>query len=212
MNHGKHESFQFLEDPIGVNRDFLASVVMPGDLVVDATCGNGHDSFFLRNQIGAQGVLFAYDIQQSAILATEGMINKGGEICRGTTFLLNRSHKDLAEVALYIKSHPGRRLKSVVYNLGYLPGGTREIATQSDITIKSVKNALDLLQNHGVISIMVYAGHDKGNELAAVKCFLSSLNPAIYAVVSLAFTNRQNSPHLFWIEKRLKQVGKIGAQ
>ena len=45
----------------------LAEVLQPGDLAVDATLGNGHDTLFLANCIEAQGCLIGFDVQQGAI-------------------------------------------------------------------------------------------------------------------------------------------------
>jgi hypothetical protein len=38
-------------------------VLQPGDVAVDATCGNGHDSLFMAQAIGPTGELHAVDVQ-----------------------------------------------------------------------------------------------------------------------------------------------------
>ena len=48
----------------------LQTELQAGDFVIDATAGNGHDSLALANLIGAQGRLWAIDIQEQAIAAT----------------------------------------------------------------------------------------------------------------------------------------------
>lgn len=40
-----------------------AQVLQPGDVAVDATCGNGHDSLFMAQCIGSTGHLHAVDLQ-----------------------------------------------------------------------------------------------------------------------------------------------------
>lgn len=45
-----------------------ASLVSPGDTVVDATCGNGHDTLALARLVGPHGCVIALDIQVSAVL------------------------------------------------------------------------------------------------------------------------------------------------
>ena len=45
-------------------------VVKTGDLVVDATAGNGHDTLFLANLVGSTGRVIGFDIQESAIQST----------------------------------------------------------------------------------------------------------------------------------------------
>lgn len=46
--------------------------LQPGDIVLDATCGNGHDTLALAEYIGApiSGTLIALDIQERAIVRT----------------------------------------------------------------------------------------------------------------------------------------------
>ena len=40
-----------------------AGFAREGDTVVDATCGNGHDSKWLAQAVGPTGTLYAFDIQ-----------------------------------------------------------------------------------------------------------------------------------------------------
>ena len=49
------------------------SIIRAGDTVIDATCGNGHDSLVLAKQTltKTSGHLYCIDIQQSAILSTQ---------------------------------------------------------------------------------------------------------------------------------------------
>ena len=43
----------------------LLKVVEPGDFVIDATMGNGHDTAFLAELVGPSGEVFAFDIKRS---------------------------------------------------------------------------------------------------------------------------------------------------
>ena len=43
------------------------SVLREGDLAVDATAGNGHDTVFLAQAVGETGKVFAIDVQAAAI-------------------------------------------------------------------------------------------------------------------------------------------------
>ncbi|GFR43699.1 hypothetical protein Agub_g4809, partial [Astrephomene gubernaculifera] len=47
-----------------------AQVLRPGDIAVDATCGNGHDTLFLAQAVGPTGHVYGYDIQEAAISST----------------------------------------------------------------------------------------------------------------------------------------------
>ena len=54
----------------------ISSYVRPGDIVIDATCGNGHDTLRLA-QMGPAAV-FAFDVQPEAIDATRTLLHKEG--------------------------------------------------------------------------------------------------------------------------------------
>ena len=45
----------------------LRERLLPGDLAVDATAGNGHDTHFLAQLTGPDGRVFAFDVQEQAI-------------------------------------------------------------------------------------------------------------------------------------------------
>ena len=49
----------------------LDTRLQPGDVVVDATAGNGHDTLFLAKRVLPGGQVFAFDIQAEAIRQTE---------------------------------------------------------------------------------------------------------------------------------------------
>ena len=46
--------------------DVLRQVVQPGDTVVDATLGNGHDTLMLCELVGETGRVIGFDIQPDA--------------------------------------------------------------------------------------------------------------------------------------------------
>jgi len=41
-----------------------------GEVVIDATAGNGHDTLFLAQQVGASGTVYSFDVQEEAIRIT----------------------------------------------------------------------------------------------------------------------------------------------
>ena len=49
-------------------------------------------------------------------------------------------------------------VRMIAYNLGYLPGGNKELTTESSTTIASVKAAQEILMAGGMISITCYPG------------------------------------------------------
>ncbi len=45
----------------------LRESLKEGDIAIDATCGNGHDTLFLSQTVGSAGKVYGFDIQEQAI-------------------------------------------------------------------------------------------------------------------------------------------------
>ena len=88
-------------------RDILLRAVQPGDTVVDATMGNGHDTLFLAGRVGPQGRVYAFDIQKDAVESTRKLLAEQDLADRVT--LLCRSHAELAEAVRERSAAPRRR-------------------------------------------------------------------------------------------------------
>ena len=134
-------------------------------MLVDATCGNGHDSYFLAT---FTGTLYCIDIQETAIQNTKNKLSSFEQVS-----FHQRSHEDLSFI-------PGA-IDLIVYNLGYLPGGDKKMITTHKSTIKSLSCALDKLSPKGMISVMIYTGHSGGEEEKQnIIHFLHSLEKNIF--------------------------------
>src|SRR5690625_7389394 len=53
----------------------LEESINKGELVIDATCGNGNDTVFLSELVGREGHVLAFDIQKQAIQNTKNLLN-----------------------------------------------------------------------------------------------------------------------------------------
>ena len=175
-------------------RDALRQAVKPGDTVVDATMGNGHDTLFLAEQVGAQGRVFAFDIQEDAVESTRKLLEEHRLADRVT--LICRSHADLAEAV-------PRNLAAAVFNLGWLPGGDHRITTCCASTKKAVLGALDCLKPGGIVTVCAYPGHEEGSrELEMLVRLLSELSNRAYNVLRQTFLNAgAGAPECFIIQK-----------
>src|SRR6185436_10014836 len=61
------------------------------------------------------------------------------------------------------------KVKLIVYNLGYLPGGNKSLTTLTSTTLTSLNTAYALLAPGGALSITCYPGHPEGaREEAAI--------------------------------------------
>jgi tRNA A58 N-methylase Trm61 len=140
-----------------------------GDLAIDATAGNGHDSAFLAECVGASGRVIAFDIQPEAIDQARRQVTGCGFADR-VEFHLESHTRITAHAA------PGTAA-AVMFNLGYLPGGDHAIATECSETLAAIDQAVEVLKPGGVLSIVCYPGHAAGTgEAAAVEDKLTSLS------------------------------------
>jgi len=163
--------------------------VRPEDVVIDATCGNGHDTLFLSGLVPA-GKVFAFDIQEKAIQNTRELLKKHGREERVALF--QKSHVELRGVP----SPP----RLIVYNLGYLPGGDKGVTTQTNTTLESVRVSLEILPKESALSITCYPGHSEGErEEKALVEFLATLPSHQWTIRYHQWVNRLKAPSLFWI-------------
>lgn len=143
----------------GIAQDAVSAALQSGAVAVDATAGNGHDTVFLARCVGADGRVFAIDLQASAIDATRRRLDAANLLDRVT--LINACHSALGE---HLADAATGGIAAVMFNLGFLPGGDRSLISQPVTTIAAIDAALQHLRDAGIASIMSYRGHPGGNE------------------------------------------------
>lgn len=175
-------------------REALERCIRPGDTVVDATMGNGHDTLFLCEAAGEAGRVYAFDIQRSAVDATKARLEEHGMDSRAV--LICSSHETMDE---YV---PGP-VRAVVFNLGWLPGGDHAVTTRWETTRAAVEKALDLLLPLGILVLCAYPGHPEGDrERQELIRFLSGLSNRTYNVLRQSFLNAgPGAPECFVVQK-----------
>lgn len=137
-------------------KEKIREVVRKGELVIDATAGNGHDTLFLAELTGVTGRVIAYDVQAEAIHRSRQRLLTAG--FHNTDFR-HEDHSNLAQSGLNAKS-----IAAIMFNLGYLPGGDHQIRTASNSTLQAIEAGLRLLRIGGVMTIACYRGHAGGKE------------------------------------------------
>ncbi len=184
----------------------LAEVIKPGDLAVDLTAGNGHDTLFLGRSVGKTGRVLAFDLQRQALENTARRLDKDGissqaieepqdEYAPGT-YLICSSHDQLFR---YLAQPP----QAVIANLGYLPGGDKQVVTCPESTLSALQQAADLLAAGGRISVVVYVGHPGGREEGEeVDAWFARLAADEWNVLRMQIANRPESPYLLVAEKK----------
>ena len=174
-----------------IAHDLIREFVHPGDIVIDATVGNGHDTLFLADCVGPHGQVFGFDIQQSAIDSASELLTDHPNV---TLDLV--SH---AEMAVRIPKKCLGQVKACMFNLGYLPGSDKSLTTCEQTTIAGLEAAIELLRSGGICTILAYVGHPGGLEEAnKVEQFLSALS-------NINFHQRPadspTAPRLMWLQK-----------
>lgn len=166
----------------------------PGDTVADCTAGNGNDTVFLAETVGPEGMVFAFDVQEEALARTAEHLDEKGMGTR--CVLVHDSHAA-------IDSYPVRDLSAAVFNLGYLPGGNREIRTVPAITLEALEKAAGLMKKDGILAAVCYSGHAGGPEEAeAVTEFFRGLSCCEWDSVSWSPVNKKGAPFLVSAKRR----------
>ncbi|XP_058071587.1 uncharacterized protein LOC131220771 isoform X2 [Magnolia sinica] len=146
-------------------------VICKGDTVVDATCGNGHDTLALLKMVAdesGKGCVYGMDIQNSALENTSSLLDES----------VDPKEKELVKLFLLCHSRmedvipEGTSVRLVAFNLGYLPGGDKAIITTSRTTLLALEAASRILGSGGLISAMVYVGHPGGRTAKEFHIFL----------------------------------------
>ncbi|MDX1680688.1 MAG: class I SAM-dependent methyltransferase [Akkermansiaceae bacterium] len=162
----------------------LSDVIRKGDSVIDATCGNGHDTMFLAALVGEEGKVIAYDIQEAAIRETQALAKHAGFDSRITCHL--KSHARMAE------DLEPESVRAVAFNLGYLPGEDHALTTEADETLKALEAATGIIEAEGGLSVICYPGHEAGAiEAEAVEKWFSALPEKGWRVAKYAMLGTQ---------------------
>ncbi len=179
---------------------YWKSLSNPGDIAVDATLGNGHDTAFLAGLTGETGIVYGFDIQETAIASTKLRLEENGVIDR--VVLFNKGHEHI------MSSIPGKhhgRVSGAIFNLGYLPGGDKSIVTKSDTTISAIEQLLEIMTPEGIIVLVIYHGHPEGMEERddLIRFVKDGLDQKKAHVLQYQFINQVNNPpFVIAIEKR----------
>ncbi len=187
----------------------VSAYVKPGDTVVDATCGNGHDTLALARmlmQVDSEeftGRIYAFDVQQQAVAATRELLTECGfslPLPEGRIELIHDSHENIRQ---YV---PGS-CSAIVFNLGYLPGGDKSITTEKESTLSAIRDILGisstletgaappLLRKDGILCITMYSGHGTGaEEKTRLLELAAQLDAGKYHTSYISMPNQKNNP------------------
>ncbi|MEX2578590.1 MAG: class I SAM-dependent methyltransferase [Verrucomicrobiales bacterium] len=172
-------------------RPFLTA----GDVAVDATVGNGHDTLFLAECVGKSGRVVGFDIQRDAIEAS-----RTRTVSHPQVELHRAGHETMDR---YVDGE----IQAAMFNLGYLPSGDKTLTTLPATTVAALTLASHLLATPGILTIVVYPGHEGGKaEAEAVDSWVSSIDSSDFLPVKYELVDPSNRhPWLAAVEKRARR-------
>ena len=178
-------------------------------LLLDATCGNGHDSLFLLSHAPPQARLLCMDVQPAALAATRTRLEAAGLAARAELRL--QGHQELDTILPSCLRQTGDTeeqtavcLGCACFNLGWLPGGDKNLVTRTENTLHALEAVLHHLAPQGCVSLHCYTGHPGGQEEAeAIRGRVASLPPRQWRVLSAADANRSSQGESLLVLERL---------
>lgn len=186
-----------LERVLQYAQTLLKSAVGDGDIAVDATAGNGHDTLFLAELVGDDGFVYAFDVQKQAVDATlHRLLDHALE---HRALVLNDGHENVTK-------YVDKPVSGAIFNLGYLPGSDHEVITRPNTTIQALESLLKLLKIGGIIVLVIYHGHEGGKEERdEVIRFVSGLPQKYIHVLRYEFLNQKNDPPFIIALEKVKE-------
>ena len=181
-------------DLTGLHKHFILEHLGEGEVAVDFTMGNGNDTLFLSKTVGKSGRVYAFDIQQEALISTERHLKDSGADENYT--LICASHH-------LVKDYVKEPIKAGMFNLGYLPrSGRKAVTTMRETTMAAVEAAIELLLPDGVLIVAIYPGHEEGRlEGEMLREYFSTLSRFKICASEFRILNSPTSPYFFLIEK-----------
>jgi len=179
-------------DLLELHKYFIRQHLHEGDVAVDFTMGNGHDTEFLSKTVGATGHVYAFDIQEQAVESTRKHLRESG--CPENYTLIHDSHDKVQD---YVKE----KIKGGMFNLGWLPGGDKSIYTLRKTTLPALQGGIALMDKDAVITIAIYPGHEEGDlEGKMIDEYLSTLSRFHFCATKVRILNSPTSPYFFVLE------------
>lgn len=177
---------------------WVKQVLREGDLAVDATVGNGHDTLFLAKLVGETGFVAGFDLQEEALAGAKEAL--GAEKLEARCRLYQESHANLSTRVRH--EFAAQQARVVMFNLGYLPGGDKTVTTLQETTLMALEGAVEILIPGGIVSVVLYPGHDEGLvETKAVLEWAAMLSGSFRAVHTCLVNRSERAPQLLVLER-----------
>ena len=181
-------------DLLDLQKHFILTHLKEGDVAVDFTMGNGHDTEFLSKTVGENGHVYAFDVQEMALASTKKHLSEAG--CPENYTLILDSHHN-------VKKYVDTKIKAGMFNLGYLPGSDKSVTTMRETTLPAIEAAIDLMDRDAIILVAVYPGHAEGEAEGKMICeYLASLSRYKVCATRINILNSPTSHFFIIIENK----------
>ncbi|WIV10962.1 class I SAM-dependent methyltransferase [Proteiniborus sp. MB09-C3] len=186
--------YKYFNNVVSIAKALMIKRISKGNIVVDATVGNGNDTLLLAQLVGEEGKVYGFDIQESAINNTNLKLIENN--FNESVYLIKDSHENIDQYVV-------DKADLIVFNLGYLPGGSHDIVTKAETTVIALEKSLDLLKENGLLLVTTYVGHNEGKtEDRQINKYFSVIDQKKFNVLKFEFINQINYPPvLYCVEK-----------
>lgn len=191
-----------VRNALALSHEYARRIVRPGDLVVDATAGNGHDTAFLAELVGPSGLVLAFDVQEAAVRNTRARLEAAGlaDRCR----VYEEGHENLGRRLDGLSAEEARPLALVLFNLGWLPGGDHRVGTRAATTVAAIGQATERVRPGGIVTVGVYYGRESGfEERDAVLALAAAADVHAFAVQRIEMANARDCAPIFLCFEKL---------
>lgn len=177
-------------------QNIVAHHLKPGNVAIDATAGNGHDTVFLATAVGPHGKVYAIDIQYQAIERLKQTLHHLAFQDRVDLIVADHAHLEQVVAPKLAGS-----IDCAMFNLGYLPHSDKSITTHRASTLAGIEAAYHLLKPGGIMTVLAYVGHPGGrDEAEGVSNWIESQSMGI-EVDRIQDESNPQSPILWVIRK-----------
>ncbi|EHI70315.1 tRNA (mnm(5)s(2)U34)-methyltransferase [Streptococcus ictaluri] len=182
--------------PIHLSHSFFKEVIDDSSVVLDGTMGKGNDTAFLASLAKK---VYAFDVQEEALVKTQERLQ---ELGLTNADLILDGHENLDN---YIEEP----IRAAIFNLGYLPSAEKSLITKPETTLMALSKTLEVLEVGGRIAVMVYYGHQGGQEeKEALLHFVSQLDQRLVTAMLYQPLNQINRPPFLIMLEKLEPIDK----
>ena len=169
-----------------------------GAFMLDATAGNGHDTVFLAELAGEDGVVLAVDCQEQALTRSALRLREHGLEQRVRLRLGN--HAEMGTLLDRELPTTAPLLALAVFNLGFLPGSDKRVTTSAASTLAALDAVWPRLRPGGLLSVHSYSGHPGAmEETQAVAEWMRALPWREAQVGACSQWNKPKNAETLWL-------------